>query len=91
MKFLRIAECKAEVGYRSNTSIYEAVREGLFTRPIPIGKRATAWPDFEVRLINRARIAGKTDDEIRDLVTRLHAERKAQFATFDAVNQLENA
>ena len=33
------------------------------------------WPDYEVKAINTARIAGKTDAEIKALVDRLHAKR----------------
>lgn len=75
MALWRIDACKAETGDRSNTSIYNAIRAGLFTKPVAIGQRAKAWPDYEVRAIVRARIAGQTDDEIRELVKRLHTKR----------------
>ena len=75
MSILRMSEVKAETGHRSHASIYNAVREGLFTRGIAIGQRAKGWPDYEVSQINAARIAGKTEAEIRELVTRLHAKR----------------
>jgi prophage regulatory protein len=35
------------------------------------------WPANEVSALNAARIAGKTDAEIGNLVTRLEAARKA--------------
>ena len=38
--------------------------------------RATGTPDNEVEALNAARIAGKTDDEIRALVAKLEAARK---------------
>lgn len=44
MALWRIDACKAETGDRSNTSIYNAIRAGLFTRPVAIGQRAKAWP-----------------------------------------------
>ena len=75
MSILRMSEVKAETGHRSHASIYNAVREGLFTRGIAIGQRAKGWPDYEVSQINAACIAGKTEAEIRELVTRLHAKR----------------
>lgn len=75
MALWRIEACKAETGDRSNTSIYNAIRTGLFTKPVSIGQRAKAWPDYEVKAIVRARIAGKSDDEIRELVKRLHEKR----------------
>ncbi|MEJ8821516.1 AlpA family phage regulatory protein [Variovorax humicola] len=71
---------KAETGHRSHASIYNAIRAGLFTKPVQIGERSVGWPSHEVRAINAARIAGKSDDDIRDLVNRLHAKR-AELAT----------
>ena len=75
MSILRMSEVKAETGHRSHASIYTAIKNGLFTTGVPIGQRAKGWPDYEVRAINAARIAGKTESEIRDLVTLLHAKR----------------
>lgn len=77
MSILRMPAVKAETGHRSHASIYNAIRAGLFTKPVSIGERSVGWPDYEVRAINAARIAGKSDDELRDLVNRLHAERAA--------------
>jgi prophage regulatory protein len=34
------------------------------------------WPSDEIDAINSARIAGKTDEEIRALVVKLEADRK---------------
>ena len=75
MSILRMTAVKAETGHRSHASIYTAIREGLFTKPAPIGERSVGWPDYEVAAINRARIAGQTEVEIRELVKRLHAKR----------------
>jgi prophage regulatory protein len=66
---------KAETGHRSHATIYQAIKEGLFTKPVAIGQRAVGWPSDEVLAINAARIAAKTDAEIRELVIRLHAKR----------------
>ncbi|HNE72159.1 MAG TPA: transcriptional regulator [Giesbergeria sp.] len=81
MALWRIDACKGEAGYRSSTSVYNDIRDGLWTKPVAIGQRAKAWPDYEVKAIVRARIAGQTDDEIRELVSRLHAKRVDQLAT----------
>lgn len=79
MAMLRIEAVKAETGNRSNASIYGAAREGLFTKPVKIGPRAVGWPSEEVRAINAARIAGKSNDDIKALVNRLH-EKRAELA-----------
>ncbi len=75
MAIWRIENCKAEAGYRSNASIYGLIREGLWTAPVKIGERSSGWPDSEVKAICAARIAGQSEDQIRDLVKRLHAKR----------------
>ncbi|MBW8470852.1 MAG: AlpA family phage regulatory protein [Thiobacillus sp.] len=78
MSILRMPAVKAETGHRSHASIYNAIRDGLFTKPVPIGVRAVGWPADEVKAINAARIAGKSHTELRELVERLHAKR-AEF------------
>ena len=77
MAILRMPAVKAETGHRSHATIYAQIQEGLFTKPVPIGARSVGWPDYEVKAIVQYRIAGKTDDEIRALVIRLHEERTA--------------
>lgn len=61
---------------RSRSSHYLDIQQGLFTRPVQIGLRAVGWPSSEVAALNAARIAGKSDDEIRALVAKLEAARK---------------
>ncbi len=75
MTMLRLPQVKEKTGHRASASIYGAIKDGTFTKPIPIGARAVAWPDIEVDAINRARIAGKSKDDIRSLVIRLHEQR----------------
>lgn len=79
MAIWRIDTCKQEAGYRSNASIYNLVREGLWTKPVFIGQRSVGWPDTEVRAICSARIAGKKEAEIRELVKQLHELRTQLF------------
>ena len=75
MSILRIQAVKAETGHRSHASIYNAIRAGLFPSGVLIGQRAKGWPDYEISAINAARIAGKSENEIRDLVRAMHANR----------------
>jgi prophage regulatory protein len=75
MSILRMPAVKLETGHKSHASIYDAIKVGLFTKPVPIGQRSVGWPDYEVVAINAARIAGKSETEIRELVSRLHAKR----------------
>jgi prophage regulatory protein len=75
MSILRMPAVKAETGHRSHASIYNAIKAGLFTKPVPIGQRSVGWPDSEVKAINAARIAGQGEADIKELVKRLHAKR----------------
>ncbi|KFB72349.1 MAG: putative transcriptional regulator [Candidatus Accumulibacter phosphatis] len=62
---------------RSRSAHYLDIQQGLFTSPVHIGVRAVGWPDGEVAALNAARIAGKNEAEIRQLVAELEAARKA--------------
>ena len=73
---LRLPAVLKERG-RSRSAHYLDIQNGLFTKPVAIGARAVGWPDAEVAALNAARIAGKSDDKIRDLVIQLEAARKA--------------
>ncbi len=61
---------------RSRSAHYLDIQQGLFTRPVQIGMRAVGWPADEVETINAARISGKSEDQIRELVKSLEAARK---------------
>jgi prophage regulatory protein len=72
---LRIPGVKSESGL-SRSTIYLRISERLWTKPVSLGPRAVGWPSDEVAALIAARIAGKTDDEIRGLVAKLEAARK---------------
>jgi prophage regulatory protein len=44
---------------------------------VALGPRAVAWPESEVDALIAARIAGHDPHQIRELVDRLHAQRRA--------------
>lgn len=60
---------------RSRSALYRDIAAGLFTPPIHLGSRSSAWPAHEVDALLRAQIAGVPADELRALVLRLTAER----------------
>ncbi|TCO82993.1 AlpA family transcriptional regulator [Plasticicumulans lactativorans] len=60
---------------RSRSAHYADIQQGLFTHPVLIGARAVGWPADEVAALNAARIAGKSDEDIRALVRALEAAR----------------
>jgi prophage regulatory protein len=74
LTILRRYRVEHETGY-SRSTLYRHMAEGLWPKPVKIGLRAVGWPASEVAILNAARIAGRTDGEIRDLVSRMEAER----------------
>jgi prophage regulatory protein len=77
MKILRITAVLYETGHRSHATIYNAVKEGLFTKPVRIGQRAVGWSQAEIHTINPARVEGFSGAQIRTLVEQLHARRSS--------------
>ena len=73
---LRLPAVLRERG-RSRSAHYLDIQQGLFTCPVQIGLRAVGWPAGELATLNAARIAGKTEEEIRSLVVKLEAARKS--------------
>jgi prophage regulatory protein len=65
----------AEGGFGRST-LYSRIDDGLWTKPVNLGGRIVGWPAGEVTALNSARIAGQSDQEIRTLVARLHAQRR---------------
>ena len=78
MKFtiLRLPAVINESGYARST-LYLRMSQGLWTQPVRLGLRSVGWPAHEVTALNGARIAGKSDEEIRKLVLKLEAARKS--------------
>jgi prophage regulatory protein len=73
---LRLPAAKLQSGY-SRSTIYLRIAQGLWTKQVSLGSRAIGWPAHEVAVLNAARISGKTDTQIRELVIKLEAARKA--------------
>ncbi len=57
------------------TTLYAWQASGLITPGISLGLRSVAWPQHELDQIAAARIAGKSEEEIRALVCNLVAAR----------------
>ncbi len=75
---LKIDRCKKVCGKLgcSRSTLYLLINDGLFPAPIKIhGDRASGWLDYEPGAIISARIADKSNTEIRDLVNSLLEKR----------------
>lgn len=60
---------------KSRSTLYRDIQRCLLTKPVKIGGDRVAWPANEINEINRARCAGKSDDEIKSLVMELEQAR----------------
>ena len=78
LKILRVKQIKAQTGL-PNSTVYYHISEGLFPRPIKLGERMSGWLESEVNAIMAARIAGKSEAEIKTLVQSLENSRVANW------------
>ena len=70
MRFIREAQLNEKTG-QSNAKNRRDVQHGLLPPSIRYGLRNIVWPEHEIDAVIAARIAGKTDEEIREFVTKL--------------------
>ncbi len=75
VKIFRLPQVMDECGLARST-VYLRIKQGLLTKPISLGPRSVGWPEFEIAAINAARVAEKSEDEIRAMVAGLQANRK---------------
>lgn len=79
-RLLRMREVEYTTG-TTRSPTYDRIADGLFIAPVSIGGGRVAWPENEVQAIVAARIAGRSDDEIRQLVIELETKRTGKPAT----------
>lgn len=71
----RAADCDLD-----NSTIWRHVRKGLLPAPVRLTAGTTRFPRRELDAVDRARLAGATDNDIRTLVKELAAARQQQAA-----------
>lgn len=74
IRLLRLRDVRQLTGL-SRSTIYRLQRAGTFPGCIKLSKQTTAWPAAEVAAVISARVAGKSDGDIRCLVAQMHGER----------------
>jgi prophage regulatory protein len=72
---LRLPQVMTECGLARST-VYLRIKQGLLTKPIPLGPRSVGWPQSEIEAINAARIAERSEMELKQLVKTLQANRQ---------------
>lgn len=60
----------------SRSNLYKKIEQGLWPKPISLGSRAVAWLSSENEQVLNAMIAGKSQEEIKQLVEILENSRK---------------
>lgn len=73
-KFLRPRDRLALLG-ENKTSDYRKRKEGLLPEMVELGPRTKGTPDYEIEIVQCARLAGASDDEMRELVKAIHTAR----------------
>ena len=60
----------------SHGPFWKQQKDGLLPRPVKMSARTSRWPASEIAAVIAARIAGKSEEEIRTLVSQIEAKRK---------------
>ena len=63
----------------SKSTLFSQIKQGLMPKPIPLGDRAVGYLQHELDAVLSARIAGQSNDQIKELVKSLVAKRKGGF------------
>jgi len=71
----RSPDARAVFGNLPTSTWHEWIASGLMVPGVAIGARSVAYPRHELQAIAAARIAGKSDDEIKALVQNMVAAR----------------
>lgn len=75
ISLIRRKQLEKRMGIGRST-IYLRINQSLIPSPISLGANSVGWPEHEIDAIIAARVSGKSDDEIRLLVSKLVAARK---------------
>jgi prophage regulatory protein len=73
-RLFRLPQVEAYLGLR-RAAIYQRIAAGLISPPIKLGRRASVWPAREIIALCEAHIEGRSDTNIRQLVTDLVVHR----------------
>jgi prophage regulatory protein len=75
-RYLRLPSIKARYGV-SQATVWRWCQEGLLPPPIKLAAKTSAWILAELDRVDEAREAGATAGEIKALVKKIVAERRA--------------
>lgn len=75
--YVRPKDACRQLGGMGLSTLYAHIDRGMFPKPVALSRRFVVFPQEEVTAIINARLAGKTDDEVRQLVAELMEKRRA--------------
>ncbi len=71
---LRLPAVLERTGIKRST-LYRRIDQGTFPPAVKDGERISVWPEAEINQLNKAKIAGKKNEEIKELIGRIINER----------------
>lgn len=60
----------------SRSSIYARIKAGTLPPPIRISSQSAAWVEHEIEAVLRAQIAGKSGEDLKNIVSDLVRQRQ---------------
>lgn len=75
--YVRPKDACRQLGGMGLSTLYAHVDRGLFVKPVALSRRFVVFPQEEITAILNARLAGKTDEDVRKLVIELMEKRQA--------------
>ncbi len=85
MNFLKIADVAAARGGQARSTVYVDISLGLLPKPVKLGARAVGFPKDEIDAVVGAVACGASDDQVKSLVSRLHAQRAVRLKSILAL------
>ena len=80
LRIFRLPQVILNTGLARST-VYLRIEQGLLPKPVSLGGKAVGWPASEISQINGARIAGKSNEEIKRVVDELENQRGKERGT----------
>lgn len=65
-----------KISRKAHSTLYRDIGAGVYVHPIKISGRRSAWLESEVYAINAAVAKGFTEEQLKELVKKLEADRQ---------------
>jgi prophage regulatory protein len=75
--YVRPKDACRQLGGMGLSTLYAHIDRGMFPKPVALSRRFVVFPQEDVTAIINARLAGKTDEDVRQLVSEIMEKRRA--------------